>query len=148
MSEGLDKEAIADLLRGRTMSVYALLLTRDSMGVREVQRELGYSSPNLALHHLTKLVEMGLVSKDAHGNYSVARDVRIGSLSLFIRVGRTLLPRFLFLATFIAGMLVAYIALFAECPPGPRDLMFYGLCAVSLLMVLSESRKLWLLRPL
>jgi predicted transcriptional regulator len=87
MSHDPDGETVDKLLKGRTMSVYALLLSQGEMGVREVQRELGFSSPSLALHHLTKLTELDLVKKDAHGNYTVSRTVRVGSLSLFFKLG-------------------------------------------------------------
>ncbi len=140
-------DLINKLLKGRTMSVYTLLLTQEELGVREIQRALHFSSPSLALHHLTKLVELGLVEKDVHGNYSVTKVVRAGSLSLFIRVGRRLLPRFLFLATVYIGMLTVYVCLYLEWPPTGRDLMFVSLCLVSTVIVLYESWRVWKLSP-
>lgn len=140
-------DLINKLLKGRTMSVYTLLLTQEELGVREIQRALHFSSPSLALHHLAKLVELGLVEKDAHGNYSVTKVVRAGSLSLFIRVGRRLLPRFLFLATLYIGMLTVYVCLYLEWPPTGRDLMFVSLCLVSTVIVLYESWRVWKLSP-
>ncbi|MFW9804623.1 MAG: winged helix-turn-helix domain-containing protein, partial [Candidatus Thorarchaeota archaeon] len=67
MRHEVEDKDIEELLKGRTMSVYSLLLTRDQMGVREIQRELGFSSPSLSKHHLQKLEAAGLVSKNAHG---------------------------------------------------------------------------------
>jgi hypothetical protein len=129
------------------MSVYSLLLTQDQLGVRDIQRALHFSSPSLALHHLTKLVELGLVEKDSYGNYGVTKVVRAGSLSLFVRVGRRLLPRFLFLVTLFVGMLIAYLFLYSEWPPTGRDLMFVSLCLVSTVIVLYESWRVWNLSP-
>ncbi len=84
-----DERALVNkLLKGRTMSVYALLLTHDKLGVREIQRQLNFSSPSLALHHLSKLSELELVDKDNHGDYFVIRTVKVGSLSLFVRIGK------------------------------------------------------------
>lgn len=135
------------LLKGRTMSVYALLLTHDKLGVRDIQRSLRFSSPSLALHHLTKLVEMDLVEKDPHGEYSVVKIVRVGSLSLFVRIGKRLLPRFLFLATLFSGMLIVYVFFFLSWPPTGADIMFLTLCLIAIAVVVHESRRVWLLSP-
>ena len=129
------------------MSVYALLLSQGEMGVREIQRELGFSSPSLALHHLTKLTELDLVKKDVHGNYSVSKTVRVGSLSLFIKLGSRLLPRFLFLGTLFTAMLVLYLVFFLSWPPTGGDLMFVVVSVIAILVVFYESRRIWLLKP-
>ncbi len=129
------------------MSVYALLLTHEKLGVRDIQRELGLSSPSLALHHLTKLTELELVEKDNHGEYSVTKLVRVGSLSLFVRFGKRLLPRFLFLVTLFSGMLIVYLSFFCTWPPNGGDVMFISLCLISIVVVLHESRRVWNLSP-
>lgn len=147
MSEFEERELVNKLLKGRTMSVYALLLTRKKMGVRDIQRELRFSSPSLALHHLTKLLEMELVEKDNHGEYSVTRTLKVGSLSLFVRIGKRLLPRFLFLVSLLFMMLVVYIVFFISWPLTGQDIMFVSLCLISITVVLYESRRIWLLSP-
>lgn len=129
------------------MSVYSLLLTQERLGVREIQRALNFSSPSLALHHLTKLVELGLIEKDNYGDYSVKKVVRAGSLSLFVKVGRRLLPRFLFLVTLFVGMLAVYVYAYLEWPPTGRDVMFVSLCLVATIIVLYESWRVWNLSP-
>ncbi len=147
MADELDVATIDKLLKGRTMSVYALLVSQGALGVREVQRTLGFSSPSLALHHLTKLLDLELVSKDEHGVYEVSRTIRVGSLSLFVKLGSRLLPRFLFLVTFVAAMVLVYLAAFASWPPTGSDVMFLALSATTVLLILIESRRLWLLTP-
>ena len=147
MSSDPDRDTVDKLLKGRTMSVYALLLSQGEMGVREIQRELGFSSPSLALHHLTKLTELDLVKKDVHGNYSVSKTVRVGSLSLFIKLGSRLLPRFLFLGTLFTAMLVLYLVFFLSWPPTGGDLMFVVVSVIAILVVFYESRRIWLLKP-
>ncbi|MFW9835016.1 MAG: hypothetical protein ACFFEK_13535 [Candidatus Thorarchaeota archaeon] len=147
MSEEEDRELVNKLLKGRTMSVYALLLSNEGMGVREIQRTLGFSSPSLALHHLTKLSELDLVTKDADGVYSVTRTVRVGSLSLFIKFGSHLLPRFLFLGTLFSAMLVVYLAIFMSWPLTGGDIMFLSLSIIAILISFHESRRIWLLKP-
>ena len=140
-------QRIEELLKGRTMSVYSLLLTREQMGVREIQRELGLSSPSLSKHHLAKLEDAGLVSKNEHGEYSVAKTVRVGSLTLFVRIGKRFLPRFLFLATLFTGMLFIYLALFCEWPPGGNDIMFISMSLIAIIMSLYEGYRLLMLKP-
>lgn len=135
------------LLKGRTMSVYALLLSQGEMGVRDVQRTLRFSSPSLALHHLTKLTELDLVRKDEHGIYSVSKTVRVGSLSLFIKLGSILLPRFLFLGTLFSAMLLLYGIFFLTWPPTGGDLMYIALSVIAIVVIFYESRQIWLLKP-
>ena len=51
-----------DVLRGLTLKVYRFILKHDGpVGIREVQRALNLSSPTLALYHIDKLEEAGLV---------------------------------------------------------------------------------------
>jgi len=129
------------------MSVYALLLSQGEMGVRDVQRALRFSSPSLALHHLTKLAELDLVRKDVYGNYSISKTVRVGSLSLFIKLGSILLPRFLFLGTLFTAMLIIYSIFFLTWPPTGSDFMYIVLSVIAIIVVFYESRKIWLLKP-
>ncbi|MBD3407662.1 MAG: hypothetical protein GF411_16210 [Candidatus Lokiarchaeota archaeon] len=143
----MKRETIYKLVKGRTMSVYALLLTNEKMGVREIQRELGFSSPSLALHHLTKLIDLELIDKDEHGEYFVTKTVRVGSLSLFVRIGQKLLPRFLFLIVFVASMLFLYTAFFVSTPVEGKDIMFYSLCFIFFIVVAYETKRIWNLKP-
>ncbi len=147
MSDDEDRDLVDKLLKGRTMSVYALLLSSGEMGVREVQRALGFSSPSLALHHLTKLTELNLVTKDIDGVYSVTRTVRVGSLSLFIKFGTRLLPRFLFLGTLFSAMLVIYLLAFVSLPLTGGDIMFISMSIIAILLSFYETRRIWLLKP-
>jgi hypothetical protein len=143
-----DKESITHkMLKGRTMSVYTLLLTSDKLGVREVQRSLGFSSPSLALHHLTKLCDLELADKNEHGEYFATETVKVGSLSLFVRIGKVLLPRFAFLTTLFVAALLSYGFFFMSWPLTGPDLMFVGVCFVALVVVLYESWRIWNLKP-
>lgn len=141
------REEITQLLQGRTMNVYALLLTHDQLGVREIQRALKFSSPSLSQHHLSKLVEAGLVTKNAHGEYSVSKTVRVGSLTLFVKIGKRLLPRFVFLATLFISMLIAYLVLFVSWPLEGQDILFISLSIIATITILFEGRKILLLKP-
>lgn len=141
------RKSIDDLLKGKTMGVYALLLTHGPMGVRDVQRALGLSSPSLALHHLNKLAEVELVAKDENGVYSVLKQVRVGSLTLFVKIGTRLIPRFIFLITLFSSMLVVYVALLMSWPMKTQDIMYVSMTLIGISVLLYEAWKMWLLKP-
>jgi DNA-binding transcriptional ArsR family regulator len=68
------RERIEYELRGKTLSVYMYLLKNGSaVGVREVQKALGFSSPSVAFHHLDKLVSLGVVEKDQYDRYVLSK---------------------------------------------------------------------------
>jgi len=51
----MDEKKIESELRGNTLKVYWYMLEHggeSSVGVREIQRALGFSSPTLAAYHL------------------------------------------------------------------------------------------------
>ena len=58
-----DKERLVESeLKGVTLRVYWHILgseNKENIGVRRIQRELGLSSPSVALHHLEKLRTLG-----------------------------------------------------------------------------------------
>ena len=66
----VEEEKIESELKGNTLRIYWPLLrySAGTVGVREVQRSLGFSSPALASYHLENLVELELVEK-SRGNY-------------------------------------------------------------------------------
>lgn len=103
-------ENIAGKLRGNTLRTYVALLGSDNrvMGVRELQRKLGFSSPALASYHLRKLEDLGLVA-DERGDYRVLKEVKVGVLEQFIRLGTFMLPRYVFYATLFSTLLLYFI---------------------------------------
>lgn len=56
------KNHIEAKLKGKTLLVYWYLLKHGSspLGVRHIQRELGFSSPSIASHHLEKTYRIGI----------------------------------------------------------------------------------------
>jgi DNA-binding transcriptional ArsR family regulator len=100
-------------LRGRTLRAYLFILkSPKSIGVRELQRALGLSSPSVAYHHLDKLTRMGLVEKDQYGEYFSVKNVNVNVLQAFTQIGRLLVPRFIFYAVFFTTLLLGYILVF------------------------------------
>lgn len=111
------EEELEYKLRGKTLQVYLHLIkssTDESYGVREIQRALGFKSPSIASYHLEKLRELGLLTRDEKGNYRVAKEVNVGLLKLYIKIGRLRLPRFLLYACFITSMVSTYLLVYPQ----------------------------------
>ena len=88
------REKIDYALRGKTLTVYLYLLKHGkAIGVREIQKELGFSSPSVAFHHLDKLVDLSLVEKDQYDRYVLTKKVDTGILHSFVSVAGLTLPR-------------------------------------------------------
>lgn len=109
-----DEEKILSELKGSTLLVYWYLLKkgRDSFGVREVQRALGFSSPSSASYQLEKLRKLGLVSKNQSGDYQVSRVLKVGVISAFKFFGGYAFPKHLAYASLTSLMILLFIALF------------------------------------
>jgi hypothetical protein len=105
-----DEEVIESELKGKTLLVYMHMLKKpnDPMGVREIQRELGFSSPSVSSYHLNKLQELGLVD-NVYGDYKLVKDIKVGVLKQFITLGGLILPRYLFYAVLMTTMLVTFL---------------------------------------
>ena len=105
------EEAIIESeLKGKTLLVYMHMLKNpgDAVGVRKVQRELGFSSPSVSSYHLNKLQELELI-ENVYGDYKLVREIKVGVLRQFITFGGIMLPRYLFYAVLMTTMLVTYL---------------------------------------
>ena len=108
-----------DVLKGLTLKVYKHVLKNDRpVGIREVQRALGLSSPTLALYHINKLEEAGFVKKQMNG-YVADRVV----LEDLVRFGRALIPKNLFFTVFMITSLVISVVFFRP-PVLTREYVF------------------------
>ena len=114
MDESSPDASLVDAeLRGRTLRAYLFILKSPKpIGVRELQRALGLSSPSVAYHHLDKLTRMGLVEKDQYGEYASVKNVNVNVLQAFTQIGRLLVPRFIFYAVFFTTLLLGYMLVF------------------------------------
>lgn len=105
-----DKDRIEYELRGKTLKVYLYVLKAGKpFGVREIQRELGFSSPSVAFHHVEKLARLGIVEQSTTGDYVLTKKVDPGILQAFVNVGRFSLPRLGFYAVFFSTVAAAYM---------------------------------------
>jgi len=141
-----DAEEIASELKGNTLRVYwALLNSKDGViGVRELQRQLGFSSPALAAYHLNKLEELELVAKE-RGDYRLVREVKVGVLKQFIKLGTFLFPRYVLYATMFTMLLIFFLIQL-------REINFYSVFALMLgilstVILWYETVRVWMQKP-
>lgn len=143
-----DLAVLESALKGKTLLVYWYLLQQPThtVGVREVQRTLGFSSPSIAVHHLEKLQDLGLIRKKGTGEYVLEEEVKVGILRLFTRMGRFLVPRYLFYSVLFSTMLTAYLTLciLGQIAPSFYAVMF-GFIAVVIFWV--ETVRVWRAKP-
>ena len=119
-----------DVLRGLTLRVYRFILKNDKpVGIREVQRALNLSSPTLALYHINKLEEAGLIKKELNG-YVADRII----LENLIRFRRVLVPRNFFYSIFLVTSLVMLIV-FLRPPTLTREYVF----AVAVISIITAT---------
>jgi predicted DNA-binding transcriptional regulator len=136
-------------LRGKDWKVYWLLLKNGRpMSVREVQRQLRFSSPSVAQHHLEQLKGLGLVVKqDVGGNYSLVSEVKIGVLKHFVKLGRLLFPRYFFYAVFCTTFYVAYVLALMQSPWTRETLFILSFGAIVSAIFWYEAVRVWSLKP-
>lgn len=142
-----DEDIIESELKGKTLLVYMHILKakESTVGVRAVQRALGFSSPSVSSYHLNKLKDLGLV-ESIRGDYTLIREVRVGVLKQFISVGGVMLPRYLFYAVLVTTMLGTFLF---QNPFDPTEMyittVIFGL--VPLVILWYETYRLWRDKP-
>ncbi len=141
-----DEELLEAELRGKTLLVYLYLLRsrRNTVGVREVQKALRFSSPSVAAYHLNKLRELGLV-ESIRGDYRLTRMVKVGVLRRFVAVRGLLLPRLLFYAVLVTSMLITYLIQYPQFTRRNVAAMILGL--VPTIILWYETLKTWREKP-
>jgi DNA-binding transcriptional ArsR family regulator len=141
-----DLAQIESELKGKTLQIYWYMLRSPGshVGVREIQRTLHLSSPSVASHHLEKLVSLGLVDKTRIGEYYITQEVKIGLLRFFTRLGRFLVPRYLFYSVLFTTMLATYVVFYRHYGYNIIALIFGTLASIILWL---ETIRLWRQKP-
>ncbi len=132
-------------LAGSSLRVYlALLKAGRPLGVREVQRMVGFKSPSTAMYHLNKLVDLGYAVKAGDG-YEACTRLDEGVLGLFERVGSLMVPRVLFYALFFTFSLLAFLLARAWLSVNEQLSFYYAVFASALASALMwlEAVRLW-----
>ena len=92
-------------LNATTFQTYVYLVkVGKPVGPRDVMRGANLSSPSVAYRNLQKLMDLGLVVKDAYGNYVVKEKV---GMKGYVWVGKTLMPSFAIFGFIFVGVLIA-----------------------------------------
>jgi len=131
MGDGKILDEPDDVLRGLTLKVYRFILKNNRpIGIREVQRALGLSSPTLALYHINKLEEAGLVRRELNG-YVADRII----LRNLIRFRKVLIPRNFFYTVFFVTSLIFLVVLLR--PPILTREYIFSLAVVSVAVATS-----------
>ena len=102
---GTNVESLETLLQGKTLQVYWYILEKGMAGIREIQKELEFSSAGIVSYQIQKLMVAGLVAKDEESEkYIVLEKVTPGIMKFFIQINNILVPRFsVYLIIFLVG---------------------------------------------
>ena len=142
--DGIPPSSLESELRGRTLRAYLFMLKNAKpVGVRELQRALGLSSPSVAYHHLDKLIRMGLIEKDQYGEYALVKSASVDVLQAFTQVGKLFVPRFTFYAVFFTTLFVGYLVIFIGNP----NLFAIAFGLFACLFAWYETIRTWKKRP-
>ena len=107
-----EKEQLADI-SGNTLTVYFYLLRKkQTCGVREIQRALGFSSPSSAYYHLEKLAHNNILTKDSYGNYKINGDAKVRLIDRFFVFHGLIFPKQVIYATATTLMCLSFTLLF------------------------------------
>ncbi|MEM4621814.1 MAG: winged helix-turn-helix domain-containing protein [Sulfolobales archaeon] len=95
-----------DELKGVALRIYFHILSaRESLGIRDIARELGI--PVSTVHyHIKKLKELGFIREFPEG-YSVSKRIKVEG---FIYLGGRLVPRLAIYSAFFAGIAVGLLS--------------------------------------
>lgn len=96
-----------DKLNAATFQTYVYLVkVGKPVGPRDVMRGANLSSPSVAYRNLQKLIDLGLVVKDAYGDYVVKEKT---GMKGYVWIGRTLVPSFAIFGFIFIGVLIAEV---------------------------------------
>ena len=121
-----------------------MLQTSGTVGPRDVQRKLGFSSPNLAVYHLDKLVELGLAEKEL-GEYHLTKTIDVNLFKQFAKIGNIIFPRQILYASMWTTLFTFFLSQF-------KDVNFYSLFALifglmGAVILWFETWKTWQSKP-
>jgi len=96
--------ASKDELEGITLSVYLYAVRKGAaVGPRDVVKGAHLSSPSVAYRHLERLEDMGLLAKNAYGEYTVKRKAKVGG---YVWLGKRMVPTMLAVSVVFLGIFI------------------------------------------
>lgn len=143
-SKDAEEADAEDVLRGLTLKVYHYVLkSGHETGIREVQRALKLSSPTLAVYHLEKLEQVGLVKKGVMG-YTVDR-VYVRNL---VRLRRLLIPKYFFYALFFSLAVVLELTVFRPVVFTSEFMFAFIISCAAAVSFIYETIRTWTKEPI
>ena len=147
-SDETDSSSDVDDLHGNTLAVYWFMIRENKPhSAREIQRRVGLSSNSLALHHLKKLIDLGLVDTDEFGSYIIVRRTRNGLLGFFIGSGLFFVPRHMIYAAICTGFLIPYMMFLAVILNPAGFILLISHILVTIVFWI-ETIRIWKLQPI
>jgi len=122
--------------------VYLYVLKNGASDLRDIQHALKLSTPSLAFYHLSKLVQLGVVSKTADGKYVVVSDISAELLDGYVKFGRQIIPQLFFLTLIFTGVLAYYAYLVWRVPLDLDDIVTV-IYSLSIVVLWYETIKVW-----
>lgn len=125
---------------------YVLEQGKGRVGVRSVQRALGFKSPSSAMFHLEKLNAASLLQRQPSGEYVLLKRNKFGVMNAFIFVADRLVPKSLFYALLVsaATILTAVILCYLGQLVGALALLPAVIASVILWV---EALQVWNAKP-
>jgi DNA-binding transcriptional ArsR family regulator len=126
---------------GKTLRVFLYLARKGPSDLRDVQRDLGFSTASLASYHLGKLVEAGYVSQNERGQYVATKDSEKSLVEGYSKVGAVLVPQLLFFAILFTGV-VGFFAFMSLTHPSYVPLLV-GASVAMLGVLWYQTIRIW-----
>jgi DNA-binding transcriptional ArsR family regulator len=133
--------AAAKEIRGNTLRVYLCLLRHGACELRDVQHEVGLSSPSLASYHLGRLVEAGYVKQDEQGGYVATGKASGEILAGYSKIGAAVVPQLLFFALLFT-ILAAFFS-FEVLTTGNFEAYLVAVTLAAVAALWYETVRLW-----
>jgi len=132
----------APVIRGNATRVYLFVLKHGPCELRDVQHALKLSTPSLAFYHLSRLVELGVVSRTGDGRYLVVSDISADLLDGYVKFGRQMVPQLFFLTLIFTAILGYYVYLVWRLPLDTDDIVTI-VYSLSIVVLWYETVKVW-----
>jgi len=126
---------------GKTLRVFLYLASKGTSELRDIQRDLGFSTASLASYHLGKLMEAGYVKQNERGQYVATKDSEKALLEGYSRVGALLVPQLFFFAILFT-VVVGFFAVMSLMN-GSYVLLLIATSVTMLLVLWYQTFRIW-----
>jgi len=149
----VNDDIIETSIEGKALQVYWYIYSHNNVGVREIQKALKFSSSGTVAYQIEKLLKTGIISKDSEeGKYRINREIKIGILKFFVRIGTRVIPRvalylifyFLGLIIYLTFALIQGVKFIAE----PLSILLLIFLVFGIIILIFETIKVWKLNPI